>query len=256
MAKRSAAFGVIFFLVATSAAFCQKQPVADLSQGLQADVSKSSEAQGEQTSAWRSLPDAPLPVRAAKEAEKIESVHEANSSLLLGKNNLDGMMRETELPHGAPGQLSVTTVDRTTPAERPSGFWGRYLYGPAPNHATMADSSTDGSFVGRVAYAASRIVLTQDEAGRNHLNTAYLFRVLTLAAIHASARPYWARSSTATFGDFGSAIGGGAGENVVHAFQPEIGQVVKKITPRFVSRIERRISGDVASRAADSIPKR
>jgi len=68
--------------------------------------------------------------------------------------------------------------------------------------------------------------------------------VLSAVAMHAAYRPYRARSTSETFNNFGSTIGGDAGINVFHEFRPGIGQIVKGLTPKFVSRIEERITHD------------
>ncbi|HSZ62233.1 MAG TPA: hypothetical protein VK828_10570 [Terriglobales bacterium] len=50
------------------------------------------------------------------------------------------------------------------------------------------------------------------------------------------------QSTSATFNDFGSTIGGDAGMNVFHEFAPGIQQIVNAHTPKFVSSIEERFS--------------
>ena len=67
---------------------------------------------------------------------------------------------------------------------------------------------------------------------------------LTSVAIATAYRPYWARSTSATFNNFGTTIGSDAGINVLHEFGPGIRQMVKAHTPKFVSRIEEHITGD------------
>jgi hypothetical protein len=101
--------------------------------------------------------------------------------------------------------------------------------------------ATSNSFWGRAGYAASSIVLTRDDEGRSRLNTPYLLTVLTSAVAHSAYRPYWRRSATQPFSDFGATIGSDAGMNVFHEFKPGIMQLVKSHQPRFVSRIEEKV---------------
>ena len=68
--------------------------------------------------------------------------------------------------------------------------------------------------------------------------------MLASVAVHTAYRPYWARSPSETFNNFGSTIGGDAGINVLHEFRPRILQMVKGLTPKFVSRIEDRITNN------------
>jgi hypothetical protein len=105
-------------------------------------------------------------------------------------------------------------------------------------------ASTSESFMGRASYAASRTFVTRDDFGKGRLNTRYFMGVLSAVAMHAAYRPYRARSTSETFNNCGSTIGGDAGINVFHEFRPGIGQIVKGLTPKFVSRIEERITHD------------
>ncbi|MGA8619117.1 MAG: hypothetical protein WB660_11445 [Candidatus Sulfotelmatobacter sp.] len=71
---------------------------------------------------------------------------------------------------------------------------------------------------------------------------------LTSVAVHTAYRPYWARSPSATFSNFGSTIGSDAGVNLFHEFGPGIQHLVKGHTPKFVSKIEERITSDQTPR--------
>ena len=101
--------------------------------------------------------------------------------------------------------------------------------------------------MGRASDAASRIFVSRDDSGRGRLNTSYFLGVLTSVAIHTAYRPYWARSTSATFNNFGSTIGSDAGLNLVNEFRPGILQMVKGYTPKFVSRIGAPITNDPPS---------
>jgi hypothetical protein len=70
---------------------------------------------------------------------------------------------------------------------------------------------------------------------------------LTSAAVATAYRPYWARTSSAIFADFGSTIGSDAGMNVFHEFWPAIHQRLQGHSPRFVQKIQKatnRLTGD------------
>jgi hypothetical protein len=85
---------------------------------------------------------------------------------------------------------------------------------------------------------------------------SYFLGVLTSVAIDTAYRPYWARSASATFSNVGSTIGSDAGINLFHEFRPGILQMVRGHTPKFVSKIEKRITRDQAPRDAVSPPAR
>lgn len=261
MVKRSAPIRVIsFILLAACGALCQKRPSADLLQGLQFDGSNSPEMQRQEMRTWKSLPDAPSSVQPPTQADRFRTfVNEARSPLILGAVGVSaGVMRETELGHVTPGpQPSLTALYQVVVIQKESNaFLDKYLYPPLlKEDPHYYYPSTSGSFMSRATYAASRIFITRDASGKGRLNTSYFLGVLSSVAIHSAYRPY-SRSTLATFNNFGSTIGSDAGMNVFHEFGPGIHQIVKGLTPKFVSRIEERITHDQTPRGVVSIPAR
>ena len=157
-----------------------------------------------------------------------------------------GVIRRTELGHVTPGpQPSLTALYKVASAQRESStFLGKYLSTSLLRQNLRYHRSTSGSFMGRAAYAASHIFTTRDDSGKKRLNSPYFLGVLSSVAIHAAYRPYWIRSPSAPFNDFGSTIGNDAGSNLFHEFGPGIRQMVKSHTPKFAARIEEQITHD------------
>ena len=246
MVKRIAPIRMIpFLLLAACGAFGQSEgPSADWLRG---DGSNSPEMQRQEMRTWRSLPDAPS-VQLPTQAEKFQAfVAEARSPLTLGAVGLNaGVIRETEPGHGASGlQPSFTAPHKVAFTQKQSStFLDKYLYPSLRKRDLRYHPSTSGSFMGRATDAASRIFVTRDESGKGRLNTSYFLGVLTSVAIHAAYRPYWARSTSETFNNFGSTIGSDAGINLFHEFGPGIRQMVKGYTPEFVSKIKESITHD------------
>ena len=178
----------------------------------------------------------------AEQAEGFQTfVHGVDSPVAL---NAD-LMRQTEAARVALGaqfgladfpQGELTQKEFSVPS-------GRHLYPPLLKQDPRDYLSTSGSLVSRACYAASRTFVARDDSGKTRLNTSYFLAVLSSVAIHSARRPYWARSTSETFSDFGSTIGSDAGINVFHGFEPGIRQIAKRFAPKFVSRIEERISG-------------
>jgi hypothetical protein len=234
--------------VAACGALCQNEPPsADLLQELHFDGSRSSDTQHQEMRTWKSLPDAPS-FQPPTQAEKFQAfVDEARSPLILGAVGVNArMMRETALGHFTPGpQPSFTALYRVALVQKESSaFFGKYLYPSLLKQDPRYYSSTSDSFMGRASYAASRILITRDDSGKRRVNTSYFLGVLTSVAITTAYRPYWARSTSAAFNNFGTTIGSDAGINILHEFGPGIQQMVKAHTPKFVSRIEERITHD------------
>jgi hypothetical protein len=137
-----------------------------------------------------------------------------------------------------------------------SAFFGKYLYPSLLKQDPRYYPSSSRGFLGRATYAASRIFITRNDAGKRTLNTSYFLGMLTSVAIATAYRPYWRRSTSGTFKTFGSTIGSDAGVNLFHEFGPDIRQMVKGHVPKFASRIEERINNDQTAREAVSAPAR
>ena len=137
-----------------------------------------------------------------------------------------------------------------------SNFVGKYLYPRLLKQNLRYHPLTSRSFINRATYAASRIFVMRDDSGKRRLNTSYFLGVLSSVAAHNASRPYWMRSNAAPFTDFGSTIGNDAGINVFHEFGPGLRQMVRGHTPKFVFRIEERITPDHHLREVVSSPVR
>src|SRR5712692_828211 len=261
MVKRIAPIRVIsFFLLAACGALCQSdRPSADLLPGLQFDGSNSPELQRQEMRTWSSLPDAPS-VLLPTQAEKFHTfVDEVRSPLRLGAVDINArVMREKELGQVTPRlQPGLTAPYKAVLIpEEPSTFFDKYLYPSLRKQDPLYYPSTSGSFVGRATDAASRIFITRNDAGERRLNTSYFLGVLTSVAIHTAYRPYWARSTSATFNNVGSTIGSGAGINLFREFVPGIRQMVKGRAPKLESRVKERIVNDQTAKEVVSTSAR
>jgi hypothetical protein len=234
-----------FFLLAACGALCQSERFsADLLQG---DGPDSHEVQRQELHTWKSLPDAPS-AQPPTQAEKFRTfLDEARSPLTFGAAGLNaGIMRETELGRlGSGRQASLTDLYKGVLIQKESSaFFSKYLYPALLKQDPRYYPSRSRSFLARVTYAASRTLITRNDSGKRTLNTSYFLGVLTSVAISTAYRPYWTRSTSATFKTFGSTIGSDASINLLHEFGPEIRQIVKGHAPKFVSRIEERITND------------
>jgi hypothetical protein len=244
MVKRITVVWVIaFFLLTACGALCQSErPSVSLIQG---DGSISPEIQRQEMRTWQSLPDAPS-VCPEKQAEKVHTfMDEAGSPLTIRAFRIKAdIIGETELRRVTPGPQPSLTVPYKAVfnPEESSTFFGKFLYPLVLKQNSGYHPSTNGSFVGRSTHAASRIFVTRDDSGKGKLHSAYFLGLLTSAAMQTAYRPYWARSSSDTFNNFGSMIGSDAGMNVFHEFGPGIRHLLNNHTPKFMSRIEGRIA--------------
>jgi len=241
-----------FLLLAICGALCQSErPSADLPQGLEFDERESHEMQ-------RNLPDAPS-VQPPTQAEKFRTfVDEARSPLTFGAAGVNaGVMRETELGRLSSGRTaSLGNLYKGVLIQKESNaFFSKYLYPALLKQDPRYHPSSSQSCLGRFTYAASRVLITRNDSGKTTLNTSYFLGLLTSVAISTAYRPYWTRSPSATFKTFGSTIGSDVGINLLREFGPNIRQMVKSRTPKFVSRIEERISNEQTLNNVDNTPR-
>jgi hypothetical protein len=179
---------------------------------------------------WNSFPNAPSAAIPTQVARFKAFVVEANSPFTratVGINTV--LIRGTDSDRVTPNpQPTFSTPYRRVPVERGSStFFGRYLYPSLLKPKLRYYPSTSSSFLSRASYAASRILITRDDSGKRRLNSSYFLGALTSVAIHTAYRPYWTRSTSASFANFGSTIGGDTGINFFHEFAPGIRQMIK-----------------------------
>ncbi|MHB8215468.1 MAG: hypothetical protein ACYDDS_05250 [Candidatus Sulfotelmatobacter sp.] len=209
-----------FVVFAAGVAFCQKRA---------------------ENVAFISLPDAPSVVASALAEAGRMSVEVPGTPSAVPADL--GMTREAELVKIArPIPANFALVYNAEPEQKPSSdFFDKYLYPSLLQRNLNYHPSTSDGLMGRALYAASRIFVTRDETGKGRVNTPYLVGVLTSAALHMAYRPYWNRSASTPFSDFGSTIGNDAGMNLFHEFRPGLQQLMKSHAPRFVAKIEERV---------------
>jgi len=183
--------------------------------------------QADTTHAITSLPDAPT-VQNSRDAQTFRAF------LDTGRPTWNTLLQASD---SRVAMLSPFASDeRLTPKESAEFF----TPGPSQFKGSLGSDRANASLMSRAAYAASSIVVSRDDEGRKHLNTSYLLSVATIAAAHVAYRPYWRRSTSQPFADFGSTIGSEAGVNVLHEFEPGLLQLMKSHEPRFVSRFQPR----------------
>jgi hypothetical protein len=244
MVKRIIPIRVISFcLLVACEALCQSdRRSADL---LQSDGSKLLEAPGQEMRTWRSLPDTPSAVQPPKQTERFRSfADEARMPLKLGPPNTNSVRRGIELRRVTPGLQPTFSTPYEAIFTQEDNLISKYLYPSSLKPSPLYHPSTSSGFMGRATYSASRIFVTRDDSGKKRLNTSYFLGVLSSVAIHSAYRPYYARSSSAPFNDFGSTIGNDAGINLFHEFGPGFRQMVKHHTPKFALKLGERITHD------------
>ena len=199
-----------------------------------------------QRAAQEQLPDAPS-VQPPTPIEKFQVfVEDATSPLTFGAAGVSAtLLRESQERQPAGAQSSYFSLYTSAIAQKESSaFFGKYLYPSLLKQDPRYHPSTSNSFWGRAGYAASRLLITRNDAGHSTVNTSYLLGVLTSVAVASAYRPYWKMSGSETFSNFGSTIGSDAGMNLFREFWPGIHRKLEGRTPRFVQKIEKAVRPD------------
>ena len=185
------------------------------------------------------LPDAPS-VQASSRADMVR--FSGNEFRPLFTHN--GVSSDTAiLQESERASSTFARIGENERGQKPSNdFLEKYLRRSLLKPNLNGTPSTSDSLLGRATFAASRIVIMKDDSGNNRLNTPYLLSVLSSAAFHTAYRPYWRRSVSGPFSDFGSTVGNDAGMNLFHEFGPGLQQLVRNHTPKFVSKIEQHLT--------------
>jgi hypothetical protein len=213
------------------------------------------DAQRQELLPQTSLPDAPS-VQLLNQLERLPAFIDELRSPLTPRApgiNVD-VMGKTEVGQGSHRSRPNFAVpyEAVSTQKGQGAFLNKYLYPSLVSKNLRYHPSTSVSFMGRATDAASRIFVTRDAAGKKRLNTPYFLGMLGSMAIHSARSPYWTRTASAPFNDLGSTIGNNAGVNLLHEFGPGIRQMVKDHMPKFVVRIEERITPERNPRGAIS----
>lgn len=183
-----------------------------------------------------SLPDSPS-VQASDQGEARTNgfLEESRTPLRFGAGSgYAGAIR-------AMRQGEFDAADRAISSQRASdNIFSKYLRRPTAGLQSSYNSSSD-SLTGRATQAAARVFVTRDGTGKGRLNVSYFLRALTSVAADTASRPYWRRSVSEPFSDFGSTVGNDAGMNLWREFAPSIQQMLKSHAPKFVTKIKGRI---------------
>lgn len=186
------------------------------------------------------LPDAPSAVR-AKQPERFLAFVEARSPIV-GDAVVNASMTSESPDPLKPGVTPSFNALYGAPVvkKQSSVFVDKYLYPSLGNRDLQYHPSTSDNFVSRASDAAFRFIVPRDDSGKRRFNASYLLGVFASAAVATSTyrptpppvgntiyRPYRAQTASATFGNFGSTVGGDAGRSIFHEFWPRLHQILR-----------------------------
>ena len=195
---------LVFLLLAPSGAMCQQRQRA-------VEIS--------------SLPDAPSATASQSDSLRAQ----------VGEPGLHISQRDAQVLFGDSYRLEPLQEKQS------EDFFQRRLYPALLKRGLDYHPSSSSGLLSRATYATSRLFVAPEGSGKTRVNTSYLLSTLASAAMHSAYRPYWRRSVSQPFSEFGATIGNDAGMNILHEFGPGLRQLMKSHEPRFVSAIEEHI---------------
>ncbi len=189
---------------------------------------------------YQKLPDAPSSTRPLMDQEKFRVfVQDARSPLAFFTASMTAGYYTTNNRVYGGGWNGYGKNYATAVAEhQTTSFFGRYLFPTLLSQDPRYHPSEKEGFWKRSTYAASRVLVTRNDAGQKTLNSSYLLGALVSTAIASCYRPVH-RTTGQTLMDFGTNVGTDAGINIVKEFWPKI----RTLTPRRLRRIEDRMVG-------------
>lgn len=135
-------------------------------------------------------------------------------------------------------------------------FFGRYLFPTLLNQDPRYFPKREGSFISRAWYAATRVLVTRNDEGRNAFNTSEMLSVAFSKALCNAYYPErdrtFGRTARRIYGTMQSdAIG-----NLLNEFTPDIKRIFKRHTPKRLASIAGKVPfSHPASEAVQPLPQ-
>lgn len=122
-------------------------------------------------------------------------------------------------------------------------LFGRWLFPTILHQDTRYYPSKQTNVFDRMAYAASRAVITRSDDGRNVFNSSLLLTLLVTSALNNGYKPNYDESFQATMANTFAGLGGAAQMNLLNEFWPDLKDLFTHHQPG--KSIARRVSGEV-----------
>ena len=111
-------------------------------------------------------------------------------------------------------------------------FFGRYFYPRLLHQDPRYFPSHENAISDRMAYAASRVLITRSDDGRNVFNTSLILSQLTQAALANAYLPYRNETVSGTLENAAASLGSVAQAYLLNEFWPDIKSFLSQPHPR------------------------
>ncbi len=119
-------------------------------------------------------------------------------------------------------------------------FFGQFLFPTLLHQDPRYFPSRQNDISNRLAYAASRVLITRSDDGRNVLNTSLILSQFAQAALSNAYIPYRYESVGSTLELAATGLGGVAQDYILKEFWPDIKEFLTKHQPGKVRRLRQR----------------
>jgi hypothetical protein len=132
-------------------------------------------------------------------------------------------------------------------------FFGKFLFPTLMHQDPRYFPSRQNDISDRLAYAASRVLITRSDDGRNVLNSSLIMSALAQAALSNAYIPYRNESVSGTLENAAASLGGVAQDYILKEFWPDIKAFLTKHQPHQVQHMRERWDNSFPSNNAGTI---
>ncbi len=126
-------------------------------------------------------------------------------------------------------------------------FFGNFLFPTLLRQDPRYFPKRRGTKIGRAWYAATRVLVTRNDSGREAFNYSEVLGVAFTKALSNAYYPERNRGGSATFYNILGTVQSDATSNLVREFWPDMMRIVHKHTPKSLQSLERLAIGSTSS---------
>ena len=134
-------------------------------------------------------------------------------------------------------------------------FFGRFLYPTLLHQDPWYFPSHQNGITNRLAYAASRVLITRSDDGRNVFNSSFILSELTQAALSNAYIPYRNETVSGTLENAAASLGSVAQAYILNEFWPDIKEFLGKHQPGPLRRLHEKWDDSTSPMSKNALTK-
>jgi hypothetical protein len=191
----------------------------------------------------QSLPDAPsyVPLSSRQKFDRFQrSTHSVDTLVGAGFDSLYSQATGAYPQFGGGMGGYGRRYSAALAGAEAGAFFGKFLFPTLLHQDPRYFPSHQNDISNRLAYAASRVLITRSDDGRNVLNTSLILSELMQAALSNAYIPYRNETVSGTLENAAASLGSVAQDYILKEFWPDIKGFLGKHQPARVRRIRER----------------